>query len=638
MRSYYPFQNGGDILINGQKIVSLCISRLHDMENFRFVNELHKCLKRKDYCLFIYDITADLYWNENNLRAETSVFDLIDFERTDLIIVMDERIKSKTISNRLISRAKRKNIPVIVVDGQYNDCLNVIFDYGSGFEELMRHIVYDHGITDLHFIAGIKNNPFSDERERIFRSVLTEAGVNVNDDMVSYGEFWAKPAIVAAERLIAAGKLPRGIICANDIMALNVISVLEAHGYRIPDDIIVTGFDGIDEIYYSSPRLTSVQCSGSEIAAIVSSAVDDYFLTGKCSGCRHVIPRLLRSESCGCEAAELPPDYIHSFNDRFYKYQDDARELSDMSDHMQSAPDILHAAFNLYIPVLHDLCCVINTFCLDNTVDIFNTLKNAGFDDEMFVFFNSDENNNYQRRILRRDIIPDIDRFVNKGVPLIFNVIDFMDIPLGYICFSFPSCEITDYCMIPQITSSVGRGLGGFMSMRYQSYLRERLEEVYCYDGLTGIYNRVSFAKECKKKIEGFEGRNVPLTVYLADLDGLKSINDNYGHAAGDAAIKAVASALKNACPPDALCVRFGGDEMLAAVFGDYDCKAITAAIDAYLEEYNRNSGNDYSVSASVGIYQTDTASDNNFETLVKKADAIMYRNKQEKKKRLGII
>ena len=625
-------------MINGQKIISLCISRLHDVENFRFVNELHKCIQNKDYCLFVYDITADLYWKENNLRAETSVFDLIDFSRTDILIIMDEKIKSKTVVDKLLKRAGKNKTPVIVVDGNYKGCLNVVFDYGKGFEALMRHITDDHGITDLHFIAGIKNNPFSDERENIFRSILAEKGVNVTDDMISYGEFWAKPAIAAAERLIAAGNIPRGIICANDIMALNVITVLESHGYKVPDDIIVTGFDGLDEIYYSSPKLTSVQCSGIEIAELVFSSVERFFRTGKCSGHLHLVPKLLKSASCGCPPASMPSDYIHSFNDRFYKYQDDARELSDMSDHMQSSVDILHAAFNLYIPVLHDLCCVINTSCLDNTRDVFNSLKNKGFEDEMFVFFNSDENNNYQRKILRRDIIPDIDRFVNKGVPLIFNAIDFMDVPIGYVCFSFPGSEITDYCMIPQITSSIGRGLGGFMSMRYQSYLREKLEEVYCYDGLTGIYNRVSFAKECQKKIDGYSGKNIPLTVYLADLDGLKGINDNYGHAAGDSAIKAVASAHRNSCPPDALCVRFGGDEMLAAVFGEYDSDVITSKIDSYLDEYNKSSGNDYSVSASIGIYQTDTGSDINFETLVKKADAIMYRNKQAKKKRLGLI
>lgn len=620
-------------MINGMKIVSLCISRLHDMENFRFINELNRRFIDQNTCLFIYDITADLYWNEDSLRAETAVFDLIDFNKTDLLIIMDEKIKSKTISSRLISRAHASNVPVIVVDGDYKDdnCLNVVFDYGKGFEAMMRHIVYDHGITDLHLIAGLKNNPFSDEREQIFKDVLAEKGIEVTQDMISYGDFWAKPAIAACEKLITYGRVPRAIICANDIMALNVITVLTEHGFKIPDDVIVTGFDGIDEIYYSVPKLSSVRCSGTEIADIVFSAIDDYFRTGKCSGYLHVVPRLLRSESCGCEAAHMPPDYIQSFNDRFYQYQDDARELSDMSDHMYTAKNITRASAYLADYVTHDFCCIINERCLDETNDPF-VCGNSGFDDEMVIFFDSKNPGLIRSRIRRSDIIPDVEKMIQKGLPLIFNVIDFMDVPLGYICFRFPSCELTDYCMIPQLSSSVGRGLGGYMSMRYQNYLREKLEEVYKYDGLTGIYNRVSFARACEKTINSFADETVALTVYLADLDGLKGINDRYGHAAGDAAIKAVANALKYACPPEALCVRFGGDEMLAVVFGECDSKSITSKIDSYLDDFNRLSGNAYKVSASVGVYQTDTSADINFETLVKKTDAIMYQIKQAKK------
>ena len=74
--------------------------------------------------------------------------------------------------------------------------------------------------------------------------------------------------------------------------------------------------------------------------------------------------------------------------------------------------------------------------------------------------------------------------------------------------------------------------------------------------------------KECIEK-------NSPLTVVLADLDGLKLINDTYGHGAGDHAIYVVAQTMKNVCPKDAVCVRIGGDEMMAVFIGAYNSEKL---------------------------------------------------------------
>ena len=116
-------------------------------------------------------------------------------------------------------------------------------------------------------------------------------------------------------------------------------------------------------------------------------------------------------------------------------------------------------------------------------------------------------------------------------------------------------------------------------------------------------------------------------------MDGLKGINDNYGHAAGDNAIHTVAKALQNSCPEDALCVRFGGDEMLAVMEGDYAIGAIREKMKNWLEEYNSRAGNPYTVSASLGILVTSGNEELEFEDLLKSVDALMFQEKRRKKK-----
>jgi len=621
-------------MINGKKMVSLCISRLHEQENYRFISKLNDSLNKLGIALFIYDIASDIYWNESIIRAEASVFDLVRYDKSDVVIIMHEKIKSKTITEKLIKRAKEHDTPVIVVDGIYEGCMNVAFDYAAGFRKIVEHVICCHGITDLHMFAGYKGNPYSDQREEVFKEVLKEHSIPFSDDMISYGQFWARPTIDAAEKLIASGKIPKAIVCANDIMAINVSGVLSSNGYRIPNDVLVTGFDGIDEINYTVPRISSVRCSGIELAKTIACIVERAIDENVYPDFTYVEPKLIINESCGCDtlAESFDTNNIQRFNDHFYQYQDDARVLSDMTDRMNSSETIAQASQKLKNSVIHDMCCLINKSCLDYTFNHFESLVPSGVDSDMFMFYDTDSKNGEQYDFNIDLIVPDLDKLLNSGMPLIFNVIDFMNSPIGYVCFHFKEFDLTSFCTISQIVSSIGRGLGGFMNMRFQNYLTKRIEQVYRYDGLTGLYNRVSFSHEYEKKLADITDENHPVTVILADLDGLKHINDIYGHPAGDIAIKTVASALKYACPPDTLCVRFGGDEMLAVVFDKCSSKYIRSKLKEYLKNFNKKMNYEFKISASIGVYETNTASDLDFETIIKKADAIMYVEKQAKK------
>lgn len=123
------------------------------------------------------------------------------------------------------------------------------------------------------------------------------------------------------------------------------------------------------------------------------------------------------------------------------------------------------------------------------------------------------------------------------------------------------------------------------------------------------------------------------VTIIMADLDGLKYINDNFGHDEGDNAIRTAANALMYACPPNSLCTRFGGDEMLAVCCGKYDKGEITAAVNSFLDNFNRGSDKPYKVSMSIGIDYADSSMELSFEELVRKSDKLMYDEKKKRKR-----
>jgi len=94
--------------------------------------------------------------------------------------------------------------------------------------------------------------------------------------------------------------------------------------------------------------------------------------------------------------------------------------------------------------------------------------------------------------------------------------------------------------------------------------LRRKAEEKICYfsfhDALTGLYNRL-FAEEELRRLD--DGRHLPLSIIFADLNGLKFLNDAFGHEKGDIMLRKAAQVLQDSCRESDIVARFGGDEFL---------------------------------------------------------------------------
>ena len=228
------------------------------------------------------------------------------------------------------------------------------------------------------------------------------------------------------------------------------------------------------------------------------------------------------------------------------------------------------------------------------------------------------------------------ERFVarlEKGYPLIFNSLDFMNSSMGYICYDYTDYDITKYSQTANITNTISIGVGGYINMRYQNRLTERIDNMYKMDPLTGLYNRVGFNNVYERIREKQDMFGQPVTVIMSDLDGLKYINDNFGHAEGDNAIATAAKALKDACPDKAICVRFGGDELFSVIIGECEIEEIIEKIEFLLDEYNQFSNKEYAVLASCGVNTSVFDEDFDIKDALKIADEQMYNIKKAHRK-----
>ena len=121
------------------------------------------------------------------------------------------------------------------------------------------------------------------------------------------------------------------------------------------------------------------------------------------------------------------------------------------------------------------------------------------------------------------------------------------------------------------------------------------------------------------------------------DMDGLKYINDTFGHLEGDVSLRIIANGLSYVCLNNEICARVGGDEFVVIGYGDYTEKSALAMIDQferYLKRYNDANDNKYTVDASTGFVICDINDDTELEDVLKKADKLMYENKFSKPNR----
>ena len=167
---------------------------------------------------------------------------------------------------------------------------------------------------------------------------------------------------------------------------------------------------------------------------------------------------------------------------------------------------------------------------------------------------------------------------------------------------------------------------------------KKKLSRMYIQDAMTGIYNRFALKKFGEPLIERnrTEGRR---TLFLfADMDGLKEINDTYGHEIGDLSIKTMAKVMQQSCPDSSyFCIRYGGDEFL--MLGTCDSEEKASSIRCEIEKSIRESvpAGDHSIklSASIGyILTSEYDKEQSLDEYISQADRMMYQIKKERKNR----
>ncbi len=197
---------------------------------------------------------------------------------------------NRIINSNLVSLSiDLKNVSSIVIDNEY------------GMKLMAEHLVEIHNFKKILYISASKEYPEGLIRLNSFRNKLAEYNIVLDEKDIIYGDFTSDSVIPILEPLLDEKPLEWDVIvCANDTMASKSIDILKKHGYSVPGDIAVTGFDNSTLANIQLPNITTIDQSLKNIASEAVLLLLSQIKGGIPAKKIIIKPELIINESCGC--------------------------------------------------------------------------------------------------------------------------------------------------------------------------------------------------------------------------------------------------------------------------------------------------------------------------------------------------
>ncbi len=626
------------------KLIGICLSTLHEEDRFSFVSELNKHAVKNGCRLLVFNSCADMYEQspESN-KGSSAVFRLIPYERLSALIIFPNIMYDTCIVEEITENCRLYDVPLISMDKEISGCVTFSFRNSDIFEKICRHVIEDHGARKIYMIAGFENNVYSNERIEAFKRALEKNHIPFEEKNIGYGCFWEQPTIEVMNQwfVIEKREIPDAIICANDFMAIAASMYLQSMGVRIPEDCIITGFDGIKQTEYLPPQITTCKQDFDEMGRLIIETILKMCRGEDVKGAFYVDFNMIRSQSCGCMPVsyEKVTDSMLSLLGSLRLSDERQKMICSVQTCIPQISDVNYLSRILVNKFKFNTC----VFALNNGIfdppDFGSQYKDAEcFGKNIDILYQRYDKVEYERCSIPKEmLLPRYDLLFKRELPIVVCCSHFSDMVMGYCVFQ-TEIDIDEYEKIHSMMSTVAAALGSFHSKVQIRSINDELQRLSQRDFMTGLFNRRGFFERLDVIISDIVNTGSVLMLISVDLDELKYINDTFGHAEGDNAIITVSRALMRSSPHSGLCARFGGDEFCAAIiirsdepllfFEEFKKRFLNS-----LEEYNAGADKPYIVKASIGC-SYDTINGNlNMDKMIKEADEKMYSCKLEHKR-----
>ena len=582
---------------------------------------------------------------DNSRYGELNIMNLPDLHDFDGAVIITNLLDFPGEAEKIVKRCHEAGVPVISHGLKLDGTYSVITNNTSGMETLVRHLIDDHGVKKLTFIAGSADNGDSNERLAAVRNVCKEKGIDFTDDDILYTNWDLSTAQNYVMKDAKEGNLSDAYLCANDELAMVSVIGLNDCGLECPDAAIVTGFDYVEQSKVFYPSISSVDQGSENHGKVCAELIADLMNGKEVEELTQIPCTFMPGESCGCKS-----------NQEIIDKRLRAGTISFRSNQIQS----FATWHTIYIERVILNC--------ESFTEIKQALtkaitEDAGFEGDDFHILFDPESYGYE---LKRSGSLDYDPYSEKQ-DVIYSIRNgklqsirsiktsqlipgledsdpfhmYVFVPLherenkvGYIIFT----DCYDQIQSAAIREYSDRFNSAIEKARKAMYLRtlnDSIRELSHIDALTHVKNRAAYElqlEEYRKKVESKS--KFTFGVVLFDVNNLKKINDELGHYSGDEYIK---NACKLICTTykNSPVYRIGGDEFVALLEGKVLAQK-DELMKTFITEMNklRNSTElppEEKVSVAYGMAYMSNPSES-VDDVVKEADERMYDTKKKMK------
>ncbi len=613
----------------------------------QFLTGLMRELRNDHADIFLFLCYPTYIDSVANKQGEMNIFSLPDLEDFDGVFIFGSSLDFRELIDSIILRSKKAGIPVIMQGAKRDGVHYVGSDNYTATIEMCEHLQKKHQVKDFIFFAGTPDSLDSELRLKAVRDYLEARNQADHLKEVFYTK-WENAAVTRYinEFCKEGRELPDVFICANDGLAMETCVSLNNNGYSVPDDVLVTGYDFIDDSQIFDPSIASVdQC---------------FTKMGRAAG------KVWRSLTDGEEVDEsyiIPCEFIPGESCNCYEYRNSdkiRRRVGRENFSKRSMTTYFNRKLNLIDSTVlsclsyQELKISLHRLLVENHdyegdsfhvllepnfgLSIYDSnirLRNSGYSKYMEVLYSTEDGVSFEDELFETaNLVPN---YSPEGPNHMYVFLPLHEASEAYGYLIFRDCiEKVENHFLQTYQSRMGLVFDKFRHALSLDLINKRLLEVMRRDPLTNVNNRRAYEdKEKFLQSEINTDPNIKFAIAMFDVNNLKLINDSQGHDAGDAYLIRACHLICDVFKHSPI-YRIGGDEFVAVLSGDdyVHYKDRLEEMNNRMSPYSKELPlPDGYVSIACGISAFDPDTDHFIQDIVKRADEEMYKNKSIMKK-----
>lgn len=259
---YRPNALARSLRLGRSKAIGLVVANIMSYHWTTFVRGVEAAAAEQGYQVILGTTADDVDAERRNITAL--------YERN-----VDGIIISPSVENeQKLARLAEGGFPMVLVESATTviSAPRVNIDDRLAARTATKHLL-DLGHRSIGLVAGLQELASGRNRLRGYREALLEAGIDVDERLIRYGQFRAEGGYRATRELLELPNPPTGLLVCNELMTGGAVQCIKDMGIRMPDDVSLVAFDDPAWASFFTPAITTIRTPRAEVASLAFEAL-----------------------------------------------------------------------------------------------------------------------------------------------------------------------------------------------------------------------------------------------------------------------------------------------------------------------------------------------------------------------------